>query len=396
MSESGQFRREREIDKPLGQDGRPPVRRIAMPRGVLGALVAIVVVALPAGWIALSRDPFREMHPDVSSVPETQPARPSAAEPPAAPASGEAKGDGPAIIKVQPDDAPAADTGQASQSVIVIRNPSEMKQDSRTAHLPDRALIEQSEHGPLPVVGPDGRRPFDVYAGSWSGSRGAKVAIVIGGLGLSQTGTQAAIRKLPQGVTLAFSPQGNSLTRWMQEGRRSGHEILMQIPLEPFDYPRTNPGRNTLTVEAPPRTNLANLHWALGRTTNYVGVMNYMGARFMADHEAMKPVMADLAARGLMFLDDGSYGRSAAPDLAAGDRMPFASGDAIIDQVQDKAEILKKLDELEATARARGSAIGSGSAFDVTVDTVAAWVGEARLRGIEIVPVSALAADPRQ
>ena len=85
--------------------------------------------------------------------------------------------------------------------------------------------------------GADGRRPVDVYARPWSGARGARVAIVIGGLGLSQTGTQAAIAKLPAEMTLAFAPQGNSIGRWMQEARRKGHEIVMQVPLEPFDYP---------------------------------------------------------------------------------------------------------------------------------------------------------------
>ena len=105
--------------------------------------------------------------------------------------------------------------------------------------------------------------------------------------------------------------------------------------------------------------------------------------------------MADLAARGLMFLDDGTYARSLAPSMAKGGKMPFATADTIIDQVQDRAAIVKKLDELEATARASGSAIGIGSAFDVTVAAVAAWVAEARKRGVEIVPVSALATDPR-
>ena len=80
----------------------------------------------------------------------------------------------------------------------------------RVAHLPDRALIEESETGPLPIRAADGRRPFDVYARPWSGARGARVAIVIGGLAVSQTGTQEAIEKLPAEVTLAFAPQGNA------------------------------------------------------------------------------------------------------------------------------------------------------------------------------------------
>lgn len=397
MTDSGNDRREREIDKPLGQDSGRGTRSFSLPRGLVGAALAIAVVGLPAAWIALSSDPFREVGSEMMARPAPSASETVAAETETPQETSSARQDGPTIIKVPPDatEGPVRETdSEESRSVIVIRDPSELKQNARTAHLPDRALIEQSQYGSLPVVGPDGRRPFDVYAGAWSGSRGARLAIVIGGLGLSQTGTQEAIRKLPSGVTLAFSPQGNSLNRWMQEARREGHEILMQLPLEPFDFPRVNPGRNTLTVDAAAGDNLAGLYWALGRTTNYVGVMNYMGARFMADENAMQPVMADLAARGLMFLDDGSYARSLAPQMAARNRMPFAGGDAIIDQVQDRAEVLKKLDELEATARASGAAIGIGSAFDVTVGTVAAWTAEARRRGIEIVPVSALAADP--
>ena len=64
--------------------------------------------------------------------------------------------------------------------------------------------------------------------------------------------------------------------------------------------------------------------------------------------------------------------------------------------MQNRGEILKKLDQLERTARAKGFAIGTGSAFAVTVDTVSAWINEAKKRGIEIVPVSAVATDPER
>jgi uncharacterized protein len=250
--------------------------------------------------------------------------------------------------------------------------------------------------GPLPTRGADGRRPVDVYARPWSGARGARVAIVIGGLGLSQTGTQEAIEKLPAEVTLAFAPQGNSIGRWMHEARGAGHEILMQLPLEPFDFPNVNPGRNTLTVAASAEENLKNLYWTLSRTTNYTGVMNYMGGRFVTDAAAMAPLMAELGKRGLLYLDDGSSARSLAPELALKNGVPLAAGDATIDGSRERGAVLAKLDELERTARAKGFALGTGSAFDVTVDAVTSWVIEAKKRGIEIVPVSAVTIDPER
>ena len=70
--------------------------------------------------------------------------------------------------------------------------------------------------------------------------------------------------------------------------------------------------------------------------------------------------------------------------------------DLSIDRSQDPADIRSQLDTLERIARAEGTAIGVASAFDVSVATIAKWIGEARGRGIEIVPLSALANDPER
>ena len=386
----------KDIERPLGQTVRPPRVAGKVRPGAIAATVVVLAVVGVSGAIALREKPFRKPQEVAVSTPKVT----AAAEPAAAPVAlapvaapkpeAPAKTGGPQIIHVQTEE------GDGPPKAIVIRDPSTLGQNLKIAHIPDKALVEASETGPLPVRAADGRRPFDVYARPWSGARGARVAIVIGGLSVSQTGTQAAIAKLPAEVTLAFAPQGNSIGRWMQAARQSGHEIVMQVPLEPFDYPKINPGRNTLTVAASADENLKNLRWALSRTTNYTGVMNYMGARFSADAAAMEPFMAELGKRGLAYIDDGSSARSLAPDLALKDGVPFVSGDTAIDAVQDRGAILKKLDGLEATARAKGFAVGIGSAFDVTVDTVASWVVEAKKRGIEIVPISAVAIDPQK
>ncbi|MDF3214670.1 MULTISPECIES: divergent polysaccharide deacetylase family protein [Mesorhizobium] len=386
----------KDIERPLGQAVRPPRAAGKLSGGAIMATVAVLVVAGISGAIALREKPFRKPQEVAVSTPKvTAAAEPAAAPPALAPAAPKpeapVKSGGPQIIHVQTEEGDGP-----PKAAMVIRDPSTVGQNLKVAHIPDKALIEASETGPLPVRAADGRRPFDVYARPWSGGRGARVAIVIGGLSVSQTGTQAAIAKLPAEVTLAFAPQGNSIGRWMQAARQSGHEIVMQVPLEPFDYPKVNPGRNTLTVAASADENLKSLHWALSRTTNYTGVMNYMGARFSADAAAMEPFIAELGKRGLAYIDDGSSARSLAPDLALKDGVPFIAGDMAIDAVQDRGEILKKLDSLEATARAKGTAVGIGSAFDLTVDTVSSWVVEAKKRGIEIVPISAVAIDPQK
>ncbi|OCW59050.1 divergent polysaccharide deacetylase family protein [Hoeflea olei] len=297
--------------------------------------------------------------------------------------------DGQEILKIAPADRP-------DNRPVLLTPTGRIGQDPRLAHLPDPAITRDTPQGPLPVRGAGNERAFDIYARPWSGARGARVAIIVGGLGLSQTGTQYAIRTLPEDITLAFAANGNSLQRWMQEARRQGHEILLQIPFEPFDYPANDPGPGTLTVAAGAETNLDDLHAAMGRITNYTGITNFMGGRFLADPDALEPVMRDIADRGLMFVDDGTSAQSLTGTFARTLGIPYAAADMVLDGTQERGYILSRLDDLERTARRNGMAVGVASAFDVSVDAIAAWANEAKARGIEIVAVSATADDPER
>jgi polysaccharide deacetylase 2 family uncharacterized protein YibQ len=261
---------------------------------------------------------------------------------------------------------------------------------------PNPDLIEETDVGRLPVVGADGLRPMDQYARPWSGARGTRVAIVISGLGLSQTGSQRAIQQLPPGVTLAFAASGNSLQRWMQEARRKGHEILLQVPLEPFDYSADNHLPGTLLTTSSPKENLARLHQALAKITNYTGLMNYQGGRYLSDEKALQPVLRDVAKRGLLFLDDGTSSLSKTGTVSDAVELPHAFADVVLDGQLQTQSILRKLDELGRIADRKGTAIGVAAAFDESIDAVRQWAEEATQRGVEIVGVSAIVRDNSQ
>lgn len=282
---------------------------------------------------------------------------------------------------------------EGGPKIITIRDPSAaaVGQPQEFAHLPDDDALQATDFGELPVITSDGRRPMDIYARPWSRNGGKRIAIVIGGLGLSQTGTFEALKKLPPEITLAFAPQGNSLNRWMEDARKKGHELLVQVPMEPFDYPRVDPGPQTLTVAATKDANLDNLHWALGQITNYTGVINYLGGQLMANSDAMAPILGDIARRGLLYLNDGTGGGNHLADLAKSEGVPYVTGDSVIDTTRDPKAIRARLKQLEDIASADGSAVGTGSAFETTVDVVSEWANEAKKRGFEIVGVSALA-----
>jgi len=258
---------------------------------------------------------------------------------------------------------------------------------------PVDAAVEKGPHGPLPMTTADGRRPLDLYAAPIrpEAMHLPKVVLVVGGLGLSQRSTLSAIEKLPPSVTFAFAPYGSSLDRWMRASRKSGHEVMLQVPLEPYDYPDNDPGPQTLVTSLPVAANRDRLFWTLSRLTNYTGVVNYMGARFTASDEALRPVFDEVRKRGLFYLDDGSSSRSIASRLAAVTGTPFLRADLVVDANPDAADIDARLLQLESMARSRGVAVGFASALPVSIERIAEWARSLDSRGVYLVPASAAA-----
>jgi polysaccharide deacetylase 2 family uncharacterized protein YibQ len=284
----------------------------------------------------------------------------------------------------------AAPTGGLSDVGDVVIHDASDPSAIALAALPDSALIETTDDGPLPRVAPDGTRPLDAYARpDDSGPRQPRIAIVVGGIGIDAETTWNAISTLPGDVTLAFAPYGDDLAAALANARGAGHEILLQVPLEPFNYPKTNPGPNTLTTDAAAEENISRLRWILGRLTGYVGVTNYMGGRFTLDPAALAPLMSEIGGRGLLYLDDGSSPRSRAGDAAQG-LAPFLRADMVLDADLSAAAIDERLRQLQGLARSRGFAIATATAFPVTVERVAAFARNAAAKGIAIVPVTAL------
>ncbi len=394
-----------DLHAPLGQNRKPRGKRPGVLR--MGRLVAGLCLVLIGGfsvYTAFRGDGLKRETPSpkeqASAVPTDavqQAATPDATPPNGMPRSDPnsganiermTTGDGSVVTKYSPK--------SRDGNGPVLIDAMQVGQDPRMAALPNDALLEASPFGRLPVVGPDGRRPMDQYARPWSGAHGTRIAIVVSGLGLSQTGTQRAIQQLPEEVTLAFAASGNSLQRWMQEARRSGHEILIQVPFEPFDYPANDPGPDTLLTTKSVAKNIESLHRAMGEITNYTGVLNYQGGRFLSDANALEPVMRDVGKRGLLFLDDGTSAQSKTAAIAKGTETPYAFADVQLDGQVDFNAITNKLDELERVAKRNGQAIGVASAFDESIDAISKWTEEAAMRGIEIVGIAALTNDPKK
>ncbi len=261
-----------------------------------------------------------------------------------------------------------------------------------SALIADPALIESTAGGPLPRIGADGTTPQRAYAAPAPDTAKPRIAIVVSGLGISAKATAAALAVLPPQVTLAFAPYASDVQRWVTEARREGHEVLLEVPMEPFDFPDSDPGPHTLRSGVGEDANTEKLAWALTRFTGYTGVTNLLGGRLLSDPDSLEPVLTYLARRGLLFYDNGAATHSAAPDVASRSGVAFAQANATIDSIQTAMEIDRELSELETAARANGTASGAGFLYPVTLQRVAAWAQGLPGRGFVLVPASAIVA----
>jgi polysaccharide deacetylase 2 family uncharacterized protein YibQ len=253
-------------------------------------------------------------------------------------------------------------------------------------------LLEKSRYGMVPVAA-NGMKPVTAYAAGSDAERARamktpSIAIVIGGLGVGAAKTTDAIMKLPAAVTLGFTPYGSDPGKLVERARAQRHEVLLQVPMEPFDYPDNDPGPQTLLATATSEQNLDRLLWHMSRFQGYVGIANFMGARFVAADSAMQPVLRDAGKRGLAYFDDSAAPRSVGQAVAEGAAMPFARADLGIDIVPTSADIDKALAKLESLAKERGYAVGTASALPISIERIGAWAKALESRGVMLVPLT--------
>ncbi len=394
-----------DLSAPLGQKKRKKrfVFPVALPKAVAGLLGLFILTVV--AWSSLVDDPFGG---EPMAVVATKPPAPKTAKTAEAAAGAPASGESPSRY-----DGPAASQAAASappgggNTINIIDGASGKTQqvvipaaagDKQAASI-DQRHLEKTRHGNVPKIAEDGSRPSSIYARPLKLAPGKadapRIAIVVGGLGISTAGTSEALAKLPAAVTFAFAPYGNDIDKLVSRARAAAHEILLQAPMEPFDYPDNDPGPQTLLTSLTAEQNVDRLQWLMSRFQGYVGIANYMGARFTSSEAALAPVLRETAKRGLIFFDDGTSPRSLAGQIAGGANIPFAKAEIVLDTVPTPVEIDRALGRLEMLARDRGTAVGIATALPAVIARIAEWSKKVEGRGFVLVPITAVAIKPK-
>ena len=252
-------------------------------------------------------------------------------------------------------------------------------------------ITEETETGPLPVIAPDGRQPWLEYSrGFKRADRKPRIALIISNLGLSDTYTKATLELLPEDITLSFSHVAPRLKSWVREARQKGHEILLDIPMEPIGFPKNDPGRATLLTSSNEVENLNRLEHIMKQAGGYVGLLGTLGTKFMLHSETFLPVLRSIKQRGLIYVDSRSTSRSLGPELASSIQLPKAFNNVFVDKEPSQEKIKNKLDELERIALKRRFAVGIAQPLPITIEILRQWTKELKTKQIALAPITAI------
>jgi polysaccharide deacetylase 2 family uncharacterized protein YibQ len=260
-----------------------------------------------------------------------------------------------------------------------------------TAEL-NTALTEEINGQRLPTIGKDGTKPWRYYSKAYDRTRNQPmVAIVVTGLGIGKTVTQEALH-LPENISLSFSPYTRDVTTWAPAARATGHELLIELPLQPSNYPATDPGPNAMLLEKGTVDVEKQLQWTLSRFPAFIGALTPLNESFTANDEAIKMLLQTFANRGLLFVMSKEPYRKETRDIVdatVGTASLIAN--VLIDEEPSADSIQQRLTQLEEQAKKTGYAIGVAQAYPLTMEQLKLWASKLEEKGVVLVPLSAIA-----
>lgn len=251
-------------------------------------------------------------------------------------------------------------------------------------------LVERTAEGSVPKIGSDGTKPWKFYAKPYeSKSSVPMIAIIITGLGQNKNATDAATR-LPENVTLSFSPYAKSSPTWANAARAAGHEIMLDLPLQPSNYPVTDPGPKGLLSGHADEENEQKLRWVMSRIQCYTGFTLPQNEGYSTDAPAFKTLLQDMADRGLMVVVGKEPAKTETKDLIKDGKAASIVADMLIDEDLSSTGIQTRLASLQQVARSKGYAVGIAQPLPITLKELGTWAAKLSDQGFVLVPLTAI------
>ncbi len=235
----------------------------------------------------------------------------------------------------------------------------------------------------------------DVIRGRGAGPRAsqpARLALIVFGFG--DDGARAdSFFATPAPFAVAVVPGDPGSAASFRAAHQHERELVLQLPLEPLNYPQVNPGPGTLLVTMKPTKVAQELAHDLAQAGTVTAVANHMGSLATQDMTLMRAVYRELKKRDLPFLHVAPVAGSVCRALAADMGVDYLEPDAVLDR-ETRSSDARALDrawkDVLKRTRARGKLVVWMRGTPLTRRWLSAALAPQKLDGISVVPLASL------
>ena len=184
-----------------------------------------------------------------------------------------------------------------------------------------------------------------------------KVVIILDDLGYDKKIAQKFI-DLNAELTFSILPQSPFQRKIAASAHQKGYEVMLHLPMEPFEYPGVNPGKGALLSTMPPDELIDQLEKNLSAVPYIKGVNNHMGSKITSTSTQMYQIFSILKKKNLYFIDSRTTSKTLCKPSARLLQLPFSQRDIFLDNIQTPDAIRSQLEKLVELSRKHGDAIG--------------------------------------
>ena len=224
----------------------------------------------------------------------------------------------------------------------------------------------------------------------------ARLALVIYGFGDAAAAADSFFA-LPAAFAVAVVPGTKAGGDLFEAAHRREREVVLQLPLEPVNYPQVNPGPGTLLVTMKPARIAGDVRKWLDQARPVSAVSNHMGSLATQDMTVMTAVFRELRNAHMPFVHMMPAAGAVCRSLAADMGIAYDEPDAVLDgepRASDTKALDRRWKEILTELQERGQMVVWVRATPTTYKWLPRVLDSKRLKEVDLVPLTALIRKP--
>lgn len=170
----------------------------------------------------------------------------------------------------------------------------------------------------------------------------SKISFIFVPLGHEKKSLEEVILLFPHEISIAVNGSAENKEDLIKFAKQNGHNIVLELPLEPVDFPDTNPGQLTLLTGITYEENLNKLNKILSNTSGIDGVINIIGDRFIQSNTDFSQIINFLKSKDLFFINATHENPEICNKILEKSKIKFAIAEHFFDENAASVDIIEQ------------------------------------------------------